>query len=126
LPDAGCARSRRVARPRSLRQKSVLEWLRLLEQPFGSPRQAICIVQRHRGRKSRAESAPQAAAADLLEATADSRVDDVVASGAEATLKPPFAASFTATLHPVRRHQRQPATYSGVGAVDKVCCYHAI
>jgi hypothetical protein len=59
--------------------------LRLLEKPFGSPREALCIVQRHRGRKSRAESAPQAAAANLLEATADSRVDDVVASGAEAT-----------------------------------------
>jgi hypothetical protein len=48
--------------------------LKLLKQPLGSPREPSCIMQPLDGRKARAQSAPQAAAVDPFEATADSRV----------------------------------------------------
>jgi hypothetical protein len=59
--------------------------LKLLKQPLGSPRTPSCIMQCLGGRKARAESAPQAAAVDPFDATADSRVDELVAPVAEAT-----------------------------------------
>jgi hypothetical protein len=59
--------------------------LKLLKQPLGSPREPSCIMQCLGGRKAWAKAAPQAAPVDPFHATADSRVDEVVAPVAEAT-----------------------------------------
>jgi hypothetical protein len=59
--------------------------LKLLKQPLGSPREPSCIMQCLGGRKAGAKAAPQAAPVDPFHATADSRVDEIVAPVAEAT-----------------------------------------